>query len=562
MPRTLIYRVTPELDYAIEEVWSIIFKFDAVAAWSPMVVQCTTEGEGIGAVRSAVTDSGAHFNEKLEIFDHEARTISYSFEEPVPFPATIQAMRDALNQIRCLFDIESMMVIWLKPPIKDANTGPHSSNRAPAARKRVSNKWVSEFDSRHGTIQLRVWKQMAWAFKDKEIQPFRDTITAYKVSLDMALSAMTFSTIASLNERTKRFKRAFKEEFKDIKSRLQALDNHRIELGSVAGCKGSEWYGTEADFAMKRFLEYTESLPDSPPASFPGSPIQYLSEDGDELDTRQALPDTRSSRHLNDINSTVSLPGRKYVGLFSDTDPPQIIIYPFNPDLPTDEERMPEWMEDLLLGPIDTDSAPESGSPSNNQIGSKAPDPTTNQDIDGEKLSTNNILSSKVCPWPMHHKAKAQISTTSADLTTPGSKDIYITSAFDAVKVLFLVVNQDNPQFDIGQIDMTCSFVICDVALEDYPIVYASDSFQTLAGYSRHEVLGRNCRFLQSPDGKVERSSPRLFVDNGTAYSLKKSVQEGRETQISMINYRNGGQPFLNHLSIIPIPWDTDEIRD
>ncbi|EXA51250.1 hypothetical protein FOVG_03714 [Fusarium oxysporum f. sp. pisi HDV247] len=45
--------------------------------------------------------------------------------------------------------------------------------------------------SRDGTIQVRVWKQMVWAFKDKEIQLFRDTITTYKVSLDMALSAMT-----------------------------------------------------------------------------------------------------------------------------------------------------------------------------------------------------------------------------------------------------------------------------------------------------------------------------------------------------------------------------------
>ncbi|PNP86554.1 hypothetical protein FNYG_00256 [Fusarium nygamai] len=88
MSRTLIYKVTQELDYDIEEVWSIVSKFDAVAVWSPMVVQCTTEGEGIGSVRFAVTDSGAHFNEKLEILDHESHTISYSFEEPVPFPAT------------------------------------------------------------------------------------------------------------------------------------------------------------------------------------------------------------------------------------------------------------------------------------------------------------------------------------------------------------------------------------------------------------------------------------------------------------------------------------------
>ncbi|KAF5533971.1 GATA transcription factor [Fusarium napiforme] len=142
--------------------------------------------------------------------------------------------------------------------------------------------------SRDGTIQVRVWKQMAWAFKDKEIQLFRDTITTYKVSLNMALSAMAFSTMAALNERTKRFETDFKEEFEDIKSRLQALGNNHIELASVEGCNGSEWYGTEASFAIKRFLEYTESAFDSPPASLPGSPVQHLPETCDELDTQQA----------------------------------------------------------------------------------------------------------------------------------------------------------------------------------------------------------------------------------------------------------------------------------
>ncbi|KAF5599025.1 hypothetical protein FPANT_3628 [Fusarium pseudoanthophilum] len=70
MSRTLIYTLTQELDHNIEEVWSIISKFDQVAAWY------------------AVTDSGVQFNEKLEILDHESHIISYSFEEPVPLQVT------------------------------------------------------------------------------------------------------------------------------------------------------------------------------------------------------------------------------------------------------------------------------------------------------------------------------------------------------------------------------------------------------------------------------------------------------------------------------------------
>ncbi|KAF5642272.1 bet V I allergen [Fusarium tjaetaba] len=88
MSRALIYTLKRELDHDIEEVWSIISKFDQVAAWSPVVAQCTTKGEGIGSVRYAVTDSGVEFNEKLEILDHESHIISYSFEEPVPLQVT------------------------------------------------------------------------------------------------------------------------------------------------------------------------------------------------------------------------------------------------------------------------------------------------------------------------------------------------------------------------------------------------------------------------------------------------------------------------------------------
>lgn len=41
------------------------------------------------------------------------------------------------------------------------------------------------------------------------------------------------------------------------------------------------------------------------------------------------------------------------------------------------------------------------------------------------------------------------------------------------------------------------NFVISDPTLPDCPIVFASDAFLELTGYSREDVLGRNCRFLQ-----------------------------------------------------------------
>lgn len=41
------------------------------------------------------------------------------------------------------------------------------------------------------------------------------------------------------------------------------------------------------------------------------------------------------------------------------------------------------------------------------------------------------------------------------------------------------------------------AFVLADPRLPDCPIVHASPEFLQLTGYSREEVEGRNCRFLQ-----------------------------------------------------------------
>lgn len=135
-------------------------------------------------------------------------------------------------------------------------------------------------------------------------------------------------------------------------------------------------------------------------------------------------------------------------------------------------------------------------------------------------------------------------------------KNAYSSTGFDMLGVLMRVATRPNPQIDIGSVDLSCAFVVCDAEMDDIPIVYCSENFERLTGYSKHMILGRNCRFLQSPDGKVEPGIKRTYVDDDSVLYLKNTINDRAEAQISLINYRRGGQPFMNLLTMIPIAWE------
>lgn len=83
------------------------------------------------------------------------------------------------------------------------------------------------------------------------------------------------------------------------------------------------------------------------------------------------------------------------------------------------------------------------------------------------------------------------------------------------------------------------SFVITDPSLQDNPIVYASDDFLTLTGYSREAVLGRNCRFLQGAD-----------TDKSKVNQIREAVETGEDVSVCLLNYTADGTPFWSQLFI------------
>ncbi|KAL5334177.1 PAS domain-containing protein [Aspergillus crustosus] len=137
--------------------------------------------------------------------------------------------------------------------------------------------------------------------------------------------------------------------------------------------------------------------------------------------------------------------------------------------------------------------------------------------------------------------------------------NVYSTSGFDMMGILAQVVSRPDPKINLGPVDLSCAFVLCDLSLDDHGIVYVSDAFEKLTGYTQKDIVGRNCRFLQSPDGEVEKGTTRKFTDSYTAFQLLTAVHQGSEMQACIINYRKGGQPFMNLVTMIPIRWDNKE---
>ncbi|KAJ3215452.1 blue light receptor [Dinochytrium kinnereticum] len=130
---------------------------------------------------------------------------------------------------------------------------------------------------------------------------------------------------------------------------------------------------------------------------------------------------------------------------------------------------------------------------------------------------------------------------------------MYSNSGFDMLDILSKVRNRPCPKIDLGPVDMSSSFLVVDARRYDLPIVYCSESFERLTGYAADEIVGLNCRFLQSPDGIVERGAERKYVDNTIVYQLKRSIDDHQECQFVNINYKKGGEPFVNLITVIPI---------
>ncbi|CAD6256792.1 unnamed protein product [Miscanthus lutarioriparius] len=98
------------------------------------------------------------------------------------------------------------------------------------------------------------------------------------------------------------------------------------------------------------------------------------------------------------------------------------------------------------------------------------------------------------------------------------------------------------------------AIVVADAVEVDFPVIYVNAAFEAATGYRAHEVLGRNCRFLQFRDPRAQRRHP--LVDPMVVSEIRRCLNEGIEFQGELLNFRKDGAPLYNRLRLIPMHGD------
>lgn len=84
--------------------------------------------------------------------------------------------------------------------------------------------------------------------------------------------------------------------------------------------------------------------------------------------------------------------------------------------------------------------------------------------------------------------------------------------------------------------------LITDAQQPDMPIIYVNAAFESITGYRREQVLGRNCRFLQGTDTEQPGIS-----------AIRQAIANNQSINVVLRNYRADGTPFWNDLYIAPV---------
>jgi len=162
---------------------------------------------------------------------------------------------------------------------------------------------------------------------------------------------------------------------------------------------------------------------------------------------------------------------------------------------------------------------------------------------------------------PTNHGSKISPFTSSFPLPIPSAwgilsvhtkeqryfsqDDVYFLEAIANVLAAAIERSQSEERLQLMERAIASSsngIVIADATQVDNPMIYVNPSFERITGYQRDEVIGKNCRLLQGKD-----TNPAVIKE------IRNAIEEGRECQVILQNYRKDGTTFWNELAISPV---------
>jgi len=96
--------------------------------------------------------------------------------------------------------------------------------------------------------------------------------------------------------------------------------------------------------------------------------------------------------------------------------------------------------------------------------------------------------------------------------------------------------------YDRAMAATSTGVTIADATNPEYPVIYCNPAFESMTGYRREEILGKNCRFLQGRD-----------TDSKALEIIRQALKTDSECQVILKNYRKDGTTFWNALSVSPV---------
>ncbi len=139
--------------------------------------------------------------------------------------------------------------------------------------------------------------------------------------------------------------------------------------------------------------------------------------------------------------------------------------------------------------------------------------------------------------WTLIDQRKTQISLkelTDVLLENHYQQDkqqIELENLIDELEVMKSII--ENAPFGI---------VFSNVHEKDDPIIYINKEFTKMTGYTREDIIGKNCRMLQGNE-----------TDKNAVWGIRHAIQNKYPYETEILNYKKDGTPFWNRFLIFPI---------